>query len=149
MNNTDKFVQASIRERQALDIILPKIGAKDIQHSDENSMDRWDTKFSIGKHNYIAEIKCRNVSSTAYKETLIEVSKINALAKLAVNTSRIPLLIIKFADNTVRVFNLFSNSLNGCTVTTKYCNKTTAVKTQKVAKSVVLIPISLGKEVIL
>lgn len=142
------FEQASTKERVILGSMLNNIAARDIEYSPASGYDRWDCKFTDkeGK-TYVLDVKCRNVSSTAFNETLIETSKINALKQIAKEEGRRPLLVITFTDNVAYVIDLMNDSVRECKQRTMACNATTAVKTQKIDKQVTLIPLKYGKRV--
>lgn len=141
------FVAASTKERKTVDRLLARVNAIDVEHSDTKGFDRWDSKFTINGKRYICEVKCRNVKHTTYADTLIEVSKVSALRKLAKEENSIPLLIINFTDEICYLFNLNADSVRSIKTNKIYCNATTAVLGEKVEKEVMLLPFRYGKKI--
>lgn len=145
--SNNAFVTASIEERVMMDSILNKVGASNIEYSDVKGYDRWDAKFTVKDNGYVTDIKCRKCKHNQYPSTLIEVSKIDYLRKLAKQEGRIPVLLIAFNDGIVYSFNLNNDSIRDIKNSTVACNATTAVLTNKIDKNVILIPFKYGKRI--
>lgn len=145
--NNVAFTAASTKERKTIEALLARVNATDVEHSDVKGYERWDSKFTIDGKKYLCEIKCRNVKHTAYADTLIEVSKVNAMRKLAKEEQRVPLLIINFTDEVCYVFNLNDDSVRSVKPNKMYCNATTAVLRDRIEKEVMLLPFRYGKKI--
>ena len=137
MNN---FRKSSLKERELLENFFKSKGITDYNFTDEAGYERHDAVFKTLDTNYIVEVKVRNCTSRAFKDTLIEQSKVAYLREKATELNAVPLLIVFFTDDKALVKNL--RNLGGCTFDQRYCNRTTAADTGKKIKDVILIPIT-------
>lgn len=133
------FVESSRKEREILEHLFRKNDVTEYMFTDEKGHERYDAEFTKGDRTFVVEFKNRAVKSDAFTTTLIEQSKVNYLLDKAKRENKVPLLMIAFTDNKYLQFDLrrVKESYKG----TRACNKTTAVRTDKVDKSVYLIPI--------
>lgn len=134
------FTKASKKERDVLLALFQKNNVTKYEFTDPEGFDRHDAEFEMNGKTYLVEIKNRNVKSNAFKTTLIEESKVKYLVDKAKAENKIPLLLITFTDGMFAQFNL-STCLKPKYLTTRDCNRTTAVSSQKITKDVYLIPI--------
>lgn len=130
MNN---FQKSSLKEREMLTKLFNQTGISDFTFTSEKGYDRHDAEFKVLDTEFIVEVKVRNVSSTAYPDTLVDDSKVQYLIAKAKELNAVPVLVIFFSDGTYASFNL--NKHQGH-LTKKYCNRTTAINTGKRFKEV-------------
>lgn len=139
---TSAFVNASKKERKTLVKLFNTLGVTDYEFSPENGMDRWDFKFTLNGIDYIGDVKCRNIKHDAYKDSLIDKSKLDFLIEEGKNENRVPLIIVSYSDDVICSWNLSKINIK---YTQKYCNRTTAVSTGKRMKDVGLLLLTDAK----
>ena len=140
MGTTNKFVEASNKERELLTLIYESNGVTDYFFTPSNGMDRYEGEFTTNGKTYVVEVKNRNNTSAKFPTTLIEESKVNYLRNKCKEENKVPLLFVFFTDGKFLMFNL--NHIKEEWKSSMYCNRTTAVASGKVSKKVFLIPIT-------
>lgn len=137
------FTNASKKERKTLIELFNKLGITDYEFSPENGMDRWDFKFTANGIDYIGDVKCRNIKHDAYKDSLIDKSKLDFLMNEGKKEKRVPLIIVSYTDDVICSWNLSKIKIK---YTKKFCNRTTAVNTGKRMKDVGLLLLTDAKK---
>jgi hypothetical protein len=149
MTNRQKaFSKAEDKERNVLTQLFAKNNITEYDFTENGSFDRHDVVFTQSDKTYIGEIKCRNISSTAYNDSLIDFSKINYLLEQGVEQGMIPLIIVHYSDNVVCVWNLFKEvNNNSIKIESRYCNRTSVVNNGRTEKKIVLLNLKTAKKV--
>lgn len=78
------------------------------------SYSRYDFTFCVKNKIYLTEVKTRNVSSTAYSDTILEKNKIDEIQKLADEYNNCGItdftikvaFLVKFSDDTIYLFDI-------------------------------------------
>lgn len=135
----NKFEIASLLERQKMEKVFEKHNIETYCFTDANSYIQYDGYFINKNNNTITfEVKVRNLSSTSYKTTLIEESKLNFLYQ-----KENPFIFVFFNDNKYLVHKIDKNK--EYLISTKFAPKQTNGDNSKIEKRMVEIPI-LEKE---
>lgn len=134
------FNKAEVKEREVLDKVFANRGITDYEYTPAGTSIRHDFIFRTDGKEMIGDIKCRNIKSTAYADTLVDYSKIEYLVNTAAANGQVPFLFVHFTDNVVCVWDL-EKELPKIRKEVKYCNRTTAVSSGKKDKVVAMINI--------
>lgn len=134
------FTTAEVKERENLVKIFQKRGITDYEFTPIGSNKRYDFIFRKDDKTFIGDIKNRNIKSTTYADSLIDKSKIDYLISEATKNNQIPLIIATYTDGEACVWSLFKEIQN-MKEEVRECNKTTAIKSKKIAKAVCLLKI--------
>lgn len=132
----DKFQIASEQERKKMESLFLKHNITNYHFTPSTSYQQYDGTYTTTKgENIVFEVKVRDVSSKAYKDTIIEESKLDYL----LTRNETPYVFIFFNDNTYLYHRLTKKS--DYNITEKQANKFTCSHSAKITKRFVEIPI--------
>jgi len=154
MSNQDrtKFDIAEQKERAILTKLFAQVGITDYYLTEAGSYKRYDFEFVKDGKTYIGDIKCRNIKSSTYKDSLINKGKIDFLVQEAYANNKVPLIIAAYTDDVVCTWSLFKE-LQSMKSTTRQCGRTTSGTTahqlEKVENPVIMLQIANASKTIL
>jgi hypothetical protein len=138
------FTTAENKGRNKLKELLKAKGITKVQFP-QDQFSNFDAVFSdpAGMYNYIAEVKDRDCSHTAFKDFILESKKYKSLMFVANQVSgmgykNVRVLYINFFnDNYYSIWDI--TNLQDFDVTDLYCPKTTAEKQSSIAKETIML----------
>lgn len=148
----DNFTKAEIEGRQLFKSLLEQCNITEYLET-ENKYDTMDMLYKAKGRTVGVEIKVRDKRYEGYDTYLMELTKYNALVdKIKDGVVDNACYVNFFGNDTVYIFPIrkIAQGIKDGTIKidTTYCNKTTAVYSDKVAKQTIKIPKSIAQKFI-
>lgn len=130
------FIKASQKERRLAEKLLISKGITQYGFTEDDGHESHDGWYITSKNEKVCfEVKCRNNSSTKYRDTVLDIYKYNYMINQTIGT---PVVFVFFTDDKVMI-----EKLDGKYEEVQFwAPKTTAVNSEKILKTQVKINIT-------
>lgn len=146
--NQDNFTKTELLGRGLLESFLKEKGIVDFKFT-EGKYDKVDCFINANKR-WEVEIKVRADSAESYSTLFLEATKLKAMIELIKNQEAEEGLYVNFIGNKAYIFNLrrICQALQKKQVyiSSRFCNRTTAVASDKTDKRMIELPKKLAEE---
>ena len=146
--NQDNFTKTELLGRGLFESFLTDKGIKNYNFT-EGKFDKVDC-FITAQKRWEVEIKVRSDYAEGYSTLFLELSKLQAMIDLIKQNQAEEGLYINFISNKAYIFNLRSIckaiKQKQVYISSRYCNRTTAVASDKTDKRMIELPKKLAEE---